>query len=105
HEMNCDDQWCELTYYHTAAEPTLKSGKQQGRNRGPQDLRLSTIVTPRGDNRSENQKTNRHAEHAVEVLGPHQGRIEERRIKLRRKLRRRCGRNPESKASRPVGTA
>ena len=46
-----------------------------------------------------------HAEQPVQVLGPHQRRVELRRVEAGRQVGGRGRRNPRSEAARPVGTA
>src|SRR5262249_46406821 len=90
---------------HAPAKPPLKASQQQCDYRRPENAWLTTMMAPSRNNRCENQETHCHTEQSIEILGPHQRRIEERTVKLRREGRRRCRRNPGSEASRPVRTA
>ena len=62
------------------------------------------VMAKRRHQGGENQQADRHAEQPVEVLGPHQRRVELRRIEAGRQLGRRGRRNPRPEATRPVGT-
>ena len=88
--------------------PPSQPSKPTSRNAAigrPQDARLAAMVTPRRDRGRENQEADRDAEQTVQVLRPHQRRIEQRGIELRRQISRRRGRNPSAKTARPVRAA
>ena len=63
------------------------------------------MAAPRRDGRREDHEADDHAEQPVQVLGPHQRRVELRRVELGRQSGRRGRRNPRAETARPVGAA
>jgi hypothetical protein len=102
--MNRDDPRRKLVGHHASAQPALKSGQQQGGDDRPEDAWLISVMPPRGDGGGEDQKPDGDAQQSVQVLRPHQRRVELRDVELRWQIGGGGGRDPGSEAARPVGT-
>ncbi len=88
-----------------AAEPSFETHQQERGDGRPQDSRITAVMPPRRDRGRENQEADGDAEQTVQVLRPHQRRIEQRGIELRRQIRHRSRRDPSAKTARPVRAA
>ena len=99
-----DDPGGEVVGDDAAAEPALETGEQHGGDDRPQDARLAPMMPPGRDGRGQDDEPDGDAEQPVQVLRPHQRRVELRRVEAGRQVGGRGRRNPRSEATRPVGT-
>ncbi len=102
HQVGRDDPRRQSVRDDAAAEPSFETHQQERGDGRPQDSRIAAVMTPGRDRGRENQEADGDAEQTVQVLRPHQRRVEQRGIELRRQVRHRSRRDPSAKTARPV---
>ena len=75
-QVRGDDPCREFVRDDAAAEPAFETHQQERGDRRPQDSRMMAMMAPRRDRGGENQEADGDAEQTVQVLRPHQRRIE-----------------------------